>query len=341
MSSQVAARFLADQKMPDDAPRPFQAAADLEAESAAVDAALQADALARAERLATGALNQSQTTAQRMTALERSVEKMVEAVTALASVTARAKPANDLGSLDGVLSIVRALKDVAAPAPAASGMMEAISMMGAFMNLRADIVESVTPPPVITPDNAMASMLPALIGPLTKLLDRQSDREAQPRVRRIAAPPAQPARAIAAPIAAPPATEPDAMTPPDHSALPAVSAAISTLMDGIPVYARHMITDAAAKNSDPQLWADMVLDVVPDDALQNMHGALSSASALRDLLALVPAWIPYKKWIKDLIDAIRDRLVAELDIEGDGAAETDASAEAEPADDAAERKAEE
>lgn len=315
MTSAVAQRFLADQKLPDDAPRPFQTAAELETDAAAVDAALHADALARAERLASGALNQSQTTAQRMTALERSVEKMAEAVATLASMSARAKPANDLSSLDGVLSIVRALKDVAQPAPAASGMMEAISMMGAFMNLRNDIVESVTPPPVVTPDNAMASMLPALIGPLTKLIDKQSERESQPRARRMVAQPAQPPRALAAPIApAPPPPEPETMNAPDPSALPAVDAAISALMDGIPIYARHMITDAAAKQSDPALWADIVLDVVPDEALQSMHSALSSASALKDLLALVPAWIPYKKWIKDLIDAIRDRLVSELDI---------------------------
>lgn len=245
------------------------------------------------------------TMATRISGLERMIEQL-----ARVAVAPQAAPPQGLGGLDQVLAIAKALREVAAPAPQTT-MQDTIAMMVSVLDLRERIASGVQQGGDGA-GNGFAAMVPALIGPLTTLLERESAKASAP------------ARALPAPAAAPvPAPAP----PPPPPSMPA-DTVVAQLLHALPGWAKLAITEQARANVSPDGIADHVLAMLPDDAMQKLADALDNIDeTVTEMTIRIPAWVPYKAWLRKLLDAIYEKLRGELDdtSEGTGADDGDTS----------------
>lgn len=273
--------------------------------------------VAKLERMTRTMLEQATAQQLRMTAIEKSLERVARDLASTPPQQPQYAPqphaTPGIGSLDQVLQVAKALRDVAAPAPQTT-MQDAIAMMMSVLELREKIAGSVVAP---TEAGGVASMLPMLIGPLSEMLARESDKQKTPqpsqRTRQAVAQPAT--------LSIPATTEPVRVTP------------VVEMLNAIPQWARMAITQQAAVNADPGTFADSLLAMIPESLLDTLAGTIAPIDdAIEEILMKVPAWIPYKAWLRKLLDAIYARLVEEIDADTAETASPD-SVRAEPIDD--------
>jgi hypothetical protein len=248
------------------------------------------------DRVLTAMAEQHQTNAARITAMEGMIQQLARTLAATVAApvapVAPAAPANPLAGLDQVVAIAKMLRDVAAPAPQTT-MKDSMEMMMMVLDMRERIAAGV--PRDSGDGGTLGAVLPALVGPLAELLSRQA---ATTPPAAVAAPAPAPTAAISATTHKPPAPMPPAPTTP-----------VGKLLATLPVWAKLAITAQAEANADVDAIADHVLAAVPDSMLESvLEIAGNTETTVEELVALIPKWLPYRKWLRELLDAIHAKL---------------------------------
>lgn len=223
-----------------------------------------------------------------------------------------ASPAPTVDPLVMALKIVEVMKPAAAPAVVApaSDPIALFTLFDKMLDVRERIAGDVEPAPP-------PSALERIAEPMMNLLGRAADANDQQMKRRTARP--------AAPAPTTPAPSPTVAPAPgaEAAAVAAVSAApadpLAQLAQRVPAIARGYLASCARGDKDPALYADVVLDALPDDVVQQLPALLAGDDAAARLCALIPQWTPYPGWIGELVQAIRAAL-AEDDAPDGGAA---------------------
>lgn len=251
----------------------------------------------RIERLVRAMAEQSKADAQRLQSLERLLEQLARQ--AVAPVAPLAAQPVQFGALEQFASMAKIMREIAAPAPQTT-MADTMQMMMTFLDFREKIAASAQ---AAGDGSGFGSLLPALIGPLTELLQRESAKTpATPPA------PAVPAvRQLPAPSPTPPATQ--AVMPPS---------VIGDLLAALPTWAKMAISAQASQNVDPATIVDHVLAALSDDVLAKFAEAIADTdAAVEEITMRIPSWIPYKSWLRRLLKVITERLMEELADTGD------------------------
>lgn len=221
--------------------------------------------------------------------LEKTVAALADQVKQL--VTQQQQP--QTSAVDQVVAIAKALREVA-PASPTSDPVAMFKMFDTMLDLRGRIAEETGERPA---DNGIATIVREGITPMLSLV-REHMAQENGKQRR-AAP------AAAAPIrSSTPSTDP-----------------IVNLANRIPTMGRAFLAGVARGKKDPQLYAEMVLDQIPESDYQALPQLLLLPDFTTRLLAVVPEWQQFPVWFTELFRAMYESLTREIVIEDSPAGE--------------------
>ncbi len=211
-----------------------------------------------------------------LTELRGIVGALVSSVQAL-SDAARA-PAPQVSSLSQFAEMAKIMRDLT-PAPVAAApatpMLEMFAMMNGFQDMRDRLTEDAEP------RDGLASVVDKGLNALTPLLQQKLDNDAKALTTR--------GRRRIAPLA-----------PSDP---------VAALAAKIPGAARMYLANQAKRDKEPGLYAEVILDALPDTVYAKLPEMLGRDDFAAALCAAVPQFAPYPAWFAKLADALRVSLL--------------------------------
>jgi hypothetical protein len=229
-----------------------------------------------------------------LTRIETVMAGFAESIKALIESQRSAPASHSTAYFLETVKLVREMMPAPAPAPAGGSPADMFATLNSMLDLRERIADTTE----ARQGDGFASAVEKGIGPLVSLVNRKLDIEEKTLEQRKEAR----VRARLAPVAAVPADP------------------VAALAATVPGIARTYLANAARSQKDATLYAELVLDQLPDVAQRRMPTLLEDAEFSAKLCAAVPQWAPYPAWFASLADAMRELL------SDDGTDDDDASA---------------
>lgn len=162
---------------------------------------------------------------------------------------------------------------------------EMFKMVKDLLELRDRVLES-------APDarSPLESVVRDGIRPALQLMERKMNLDEQ-RAARIQAGPA--AAAATPPAAAPVDVDGDPL---------------ALFLAQIPLPARHFLLGCAKGDKDPSLYADLILDQIPEEMYPEIPALLERPDVVDVFCKVVPAFASYRPWFEQLVGALRDAI---------------------------------
>lgn len=230
--------------------------------------------------------------------LEKQVAQLAELV---GKLVAQQTAPPQVNAVDQVVAIAKALREVAPPA-AATDAATMFKMFDTMLDLRGRIAEETGDRPA---DNGISTIVREGIQPMIALV-REHMAQENGKTRR------------AAPAAAAPL----------RSSTPSADPLVN-LASRVPAVGRAFLAGAARAKKDPQLYAEMVLDQIPETDYDTLPQLLLLPDFTTRLLAIVPEWQQFPVWFSELFRAMYESLTREIVIEEPAPGEMHASSSSE------------
>jgi hypothetical protein len=195
-------------------------------------------------------------------------------------------------AVDQVVAIAKALREVAPPAAAATDPVAMFTMFDKMLDLRGRIAEETGDRPA---DNGITTIVREGIQPMISLVREHMANE-KTNQRRAA--PGAAAAAAGSVRSSTPSTDP-----------------IISLANRIPTMGRAFLAGLARGKKDPQLYAEMVLDQIPESDYQALPQLLLLPDFTTRMLAAVPEWQEFPVWFTELFRAMYESLTQEIVVE--------------------------